>query len=337
MSKYYLEKIKCAGFLIIIKKMKDCDTENPFLFEKNFTKLTVLKSVLLDTLVATLQEYSLVTTLSIKVPIHMGQSAHITFEPGRLSKVQKVIFSKQASALMDSISSIVALFSRTIVSINAHRVTIPHGLIMPRLRYLRFVIGDFYCAGVDQVEQFPNLTRVHVPNFPQTLTCLSLDTGFVYLNEYSTTYNAFYVNVLRNQKREKIALLVYWALRARLGKDAANLVSLWVLKIPNTSWKLEEVDFFQSTNDRSIMYFTRDYSILKQMQHERMFLLDAKREKTTMDRTVLHLEQRLATTKRTRAALETQIELGEQKYAERVDKLKKYKTLIVDEEGDILL
>lgn len=317
--------------------MKDCDTENPFVFEKNFTKLTVSKSVFFDTLVAILQEYSMVTTLSIHAPICMGQGLEKLIHTERLSKVQKVIFSKAAAVLMDSLSSIIELFSSTIVSINAYRAAIPRALVMPRLRYLRLENGDFYYNGVCRVTQFPNLTHVHIPNLPLTLTCMNLNTGFVYLNESNAAYNAFYVNILRNQKREKIALLVYWCLKARLGKNVASLVLLWVLKIPNISWKLEEVDIFQHINNKSTMYFAHDHSILKQMQYEHVLLADAKREKTNMDKLVLHLEQRLATTKRTREVLETQIAEREQRYVESVEKLKKYKTLLVDEEGDISL
>lgn len=224
----------------------------PFVYEKNNRRLTVVSECSFHTLIHELLENLNLQEIFIKAPVYRGKV--VDYNIKQLPRISKIYVDKEAYVYLGPISCLIETFASVLRTIDLYYEDwLPDGVYFPILRYLKLTkSSQFYYRIINSENPqglYPKLTYVDVPHFDPF--CL-----------HSDGYNQFFFNVYRNQKQEMAALVFYFCVKPKVGKDIAKILVNYIMSIPNVFWKLSLKDLQSHKIDliKHITYFEEEVS-----------------------------------------------------------------------------
>lgn len=270
--------------------------------EKNKKRLVVHGRCLFERFVQELVENPQIEELSIEYEIEVPKTyffhstSSLEYPP-----LRKLWITMNGSKSPEITRWLTKTFAKSLYMIDCYDMLIPRGLCFPQLRYMRFVVGDFYYhIGPDPKSLYPNLTHVHVPDFRMIFPSIDLGPPVViYGDERESKYTEFCSNILRNQKRELAAQTLYLCVKkVYKSRDLAKLLMNHVFDISNIHWKLTKNDVTQSKDKK--IYFSRYTQEFVYLQTQTKSMLEYIDRERYLDQNIVKVENSLAKMKRER-------------------------------------
>lgn len=302
---------------------------SPFVYEKNNTKLIVRLRCSFDDFICELLLHSQLRELVLHNKIELT-SNNYTIDFNNLPQIQRLEINEIASKHLTIPYWLIHHFAHTLRAIDAHFIQIPQNVTFPQLRYMRTSKLTIF-----DVVHYPKLTHFHmIHSLPVTFPYIVVEQPIIIVgNSINDNYNLFYLNILRNQKREKAALVVYWYIKKLLllGKDVANLLVNYVMCIPNTFWKLSECDIPETKQEEDRIYFPYFTRTLKKLERDNRNMLNHMDSVRNMYSNIAKLELELIQQKKKQNEHKDKVKTCKESVTLIVENLKRRKTTIIDE------